>query len=65
MPRNLIRRVEVVFPVEDSRIKSRITAALDLMWKDNTNAWEMDSDGEYSRVAKSGKSVNSQHILLK
>jgi polyphosphate kinase len=65
MPRNLERRVEVVFPVEDAAIKSRITGVLDLMWKDNTNAWEPGSDGEYKRVRKRGKPINSQLELLK
>jgi polyphosphate kinase len=63
MPRNLIRRVEVLFPVEDAGIRARVTAALDLMWKDNTNAWEMNSIGEYSRVKKPGRRVNSQKSL--
>jgi polyphosphate kinase len=69
MPRNLIRRVEVMFPVEDDDIKQRATDILDLMWRDNTNAWEMDSEGEYVRVsAKKGKKgeepLNSQLKLL-
>ncbi|MCL2754177.1 MAG: polyphosphate kinase 1 [Oscillospiraceae bacterium] len=67
MPRNLLSRVEVVFPVEDPQIKTRAVDILDLMWLDNTNAWEMDSSGEYSRVKKAAKDkkVNSQLTLLK
>ncbi|MCL2053586.1 MAG: polyphosphate kinase 1 [Oscillospiraceae bacterium] len=64
MPRNLERRVEVVFPVEDALIKARISEVIKLMWRDNTNAWEMGSDGEYKRVKRRGKPVNSQLLLL-
>ena len=35
MPRNLDRRVEIVFPVEDERIKDEIKHVLDLEFRDN------------------------------
>jgi polyphosphate kinase len=65
MPRNLERRVEVVFPVEDADIQNRVTDIYELMWRDNTNAWEMCPDGEYRRVKKRGKPVNSQLELTR
>lgn len=38
MPRNLDRRVEIVFPVEDERIKKEILHVLDLEFRDNVKA---------------------------
>ena len=38
MPRNLDRRVEIVFPVEDESIKKEILHVLDLEFRDNVKA---------------------------
>mgnify|MGYP000582771857 FL=1 len=38
MPRNLDRRVEIVFPVEDEKIKKELEHVLDLEFKDNVKA---------------------------
>jgi polyphosphate kinase len=51
MERNLDRRVEVVFPVEDrgwaAVIRDEIIPAY---WRDTTNAWSLESDGTYRRI---------------
>ena len=48
MNRNLFRRIEVAFPVLDKAMKKRvITEGLHPYIKDNTNSWELDSDGHY------------------
>lgn len=50
MNRNLFRRIEVAFPVLDKALKKRvITEGLDPYLKDNTNSWELDSNGLYHR----------------
>lgn len=64
MPRNLERRVEVIFPVEDDELRDRIFSALDIMWRDNTGAWELGPDAVYNPVGQSGEPVDSQDILL-
>ena len=50
MPRNLDRRVELLFPIAEERLCERIRrevlAPLDV---DNTRVYEMDSDGTYHR----------------
>lgn len=52
MSRNLFRRVEVVVPILDKSIKKRvIDEGLLPYLKDNVNAWELASDGEYRRIA--------------
>jgi polyphosphate kinase len=64
MPRNLERRVEVVFPVEDAALKNRLRETMELMWRDNAGAWEMLRDGEYRRAEQKGESINAQEVLL-
>ncbi len=50
MNRNLFRRVEVAFPVLEPSLKSRvIDEGLKPYLKDNQNAWELDSEGQYHR----------------
>jgi polyphosphate kinase len=50
MPRNLDRRVEVLVPVEDSRLRADITAVLDALAADTRFAWELGRDGAWGRV---------------
>ncbi|WP_229793028.1 polyphosphate kinase 1 [Undibacterium squillarum] len=56
MNRNLFRRIEVAFPVLDKALKKRvISEGLDPYLKDNTNAWVLDSEGNYERRKPRGK----------
>ncbi len=51
MQRNLYRRVEVAFPVEQEALKARVLREGLLSYLDDTEgAWEMGADGAYSRV---------------
>ncbi len=48
MPRNLHRRIEVAFPVEDGRLRNRIIdEILEIELGDNTKARQLRSDGTY------------------
>ncbi len=50
MDRNFFRRIEVCFPVLDSRLKKRVLEeGLMVYLRDNCQAWEMDSTGSYRR----------------
>jgi polyphosphate kinase len=49
MPRNLDRRIEAVVPVEDPVHRQTIRDLLNLMWRDNRQAWELASDGRYTQ----------------
>ena len=61
MPRNLDRRVEIVFPVEDEKIKKEIEHVLDLEFRDNVKAHLLKPDGTYEKQDKRGKVlINSQ-----
>ena len=50
MGRNLDRRIEVVVPVRDPELQSRLFEVLDLVFADETNAWELGSDRRWRRV---------------
>jgi len=52
MPRNFFRRIEVMFPVEDPRLKGRIVdEILQTLLLDNVKARRLQTDGSYLRVA--------------
>jgi polyphosphate kinase len=54
MPRNLNRRVEVVFPIKDPRLVSRLRdEILEVYLADTVNAHEMHTDGSYRRPWRS------------
>ncbi|HEV7365533.1 MAG TPA: polyphosphate kinase 1 [Gemmatimonadales bacterium] len=66
MPRNFFRRIEVMFPVEDSRLKSRLTGEIfQIVLSDNVKARQLNSDGTYSRLvpAEDEIRVRSQTIF--
>ncbi|HBB98035.1 MAG TPA: polyphosphate kinase 1 [Blastocatellia bacterium] len=50
MYRNLSRRVELVFPVKEPRLRDHLKAVLDAYLDDNVNARELRADGTYVRV---------------
>ncbi len=61
MPRNLDRRVEIMFPVEDERLKEAVIHILDVELEDNVKAHLLQPDGTYVKEDKRGKVlVNSQ-----
>ena len=61
MPRNLDRRVEIMFPLEDSRIREKALHILKLELEDTVKAHILRSDGTYDRVDRRGKElINSQ-----
>jgi polyphosphate kinase len=67
MPRNLERRVEILFPVEDERLKDKLWHILDVELKDTEKAHVMNSKGEYEKIAdklpKDTERVNSQMVF--
>ena len=51
MPRNLEKRVEVMFPVENPDIRRRLRRILDLFFQDTTKAHRLLSDGSWRRIS--------------
>jgi polyphosphate kinase len=66
MPRNLYRRVEVIFPIADPRLVRYLRDdVLATYWADNVKARDMQSDGAYLHRHPGGEpAANSQLSLL-
>ncbi len=61
MPRNLDRRVEIIFPVLDEELQRQVRHILEVELEDNVKAHLMLADGTYAKQDKRGKVlVNSQ-----
>lgn len=61
MPRNLDKRVEILFPVEDDALKAEVIHILDIQLADNEKARILQKNGTYRRAAKGGHAkLNSQ-----
>lgn len=54
MPRNLERRVEILFPVEKEELKERAIHILDCQLKDNMKAHILQPEGNYEKVNRRG-----------
>lgn len=67
MPRNLLARVEVLFPVRDPRIMSNIRdRILRMHLSDNTKSWLLNPDGSYTKVtvAEGEPRIRSQEWFI-
>lgn len=65
MERNLDRRVEVAFPIEDPKLASRVQKELEMYFSDNIQAWELQPDGSYNRLqpGKANPNMVQQKLL--
>ncbi|MFC7062731.1 RNA degradosome polyphosphate kinase [Halobacillus seohaensis] len=66
MTRNMMKRVELAFPIYDPMIKQRLVKILELTLADNLKAREQDQQGEYHYVSPSSSrlTINSQMQLF-
>jgi polyphosphate kinase len=62
MPRNLDNRVELLVPVEDEGLRAELDDTLDRCLADDTFAWELGSDGRWSR--RTGRTSSAQDELM-
>jgi len=67
MERNLLRRVEECYPVEDPALKQQVIEHLELYLNDNIQAWVLDSNGVYhlAELEENGEEISAQRTLLK
>ena len=66
MPRNLERRVEILFPVERPELKEELLHILKSQLKDTVKASILQANGTYEKVDKRGKQIfNSQEAFCK
>jgi polyphosphate kinase len=65
MPRNLDKRVELLFPVLDAGCRRRVLAALDALLSDNVKARRLRADGQYRkrRLRKGEEPFRAQERL--
>ena len=65
MPRNLNRRVELLFPIEDPDCRARVKEVLDVELADTVRAHFLSPDGSYHKLDLRGKEkVDSQQKLI-
>lgn len=65
MPRNLVRRIELLTAIKDGDAKKKIIQILKLQCSDNALAHELQSDGTYRKIKpKEGEKVINNHKLL-
>ena len=57
MHRNLNRRVELLFPIEDEKAREKVKNILDISLKDTVKARLLNSDGTYVRIDKRHKEI--------
>jgi polyphosphate kinase len=60
MPRNLDTRVELLTPVEDPELQAELDDTLERGLADDTFAWTLDSDGNWSRREGRTRSVHQE-----
>jgi len=64
MSRNMFRRIEVAWPVQDARLRQRvIDEALQPYLHDTLDAWQLGPDGRSVRISDSG--ISAQQALMK
>ncbi|MCR4990216.1 MAG: RNA degradosome polyphosphate kinase [Lachnospiraceae bacterium] len=61
MPRNLERRVEILFPVEDEHLRAKLRFILDTQLKDNVKAFDLQRDGSYVRMSDEAKKTDGDN----
>jgi polyphosphate kinase len=67
MERNLLRRIETCYPILDPKMAARVfDESLANYLADNTQAWQLQSDGTYLRIEAGEAPLHSaQEFLLK
>lgn len=66
MTRNMVKRVEILFPIYDEVIKKKIFKIVSILVADNVKARELNEDGTYSYLKRglNDPVVNSQEVLF-
>ena len=64
MPRNLMRRIELLTAIKDVSSKDKILQILKLQCHDNSLAHELQSDGSYIKIKRDGEKPINNHKLL-
>ena len=65
MPRNLERRVEILYPIDNLELKGKVIHILDVLFEDNIRASIMQDDGSYEKPDRRGKVSVCAHDVFK
>ena len=63
MPRNFIRRIEILFPLLDPWVRTRATEILELSLADTASSWLLHPDGTWHR-RRGGESSQEKFIAI-
>lgn len=63
MPRNLERRVELAFPIEETNLKHRLVKSLETFFSDNVKARVLQPDGSWTSKKRRGEPRRAQEIF--
>ncbi len=64
MSRNLNRRVEILFPIEDEKCKNKVIDIIDITLRDNVNLRKIKNDGSYENISNT-QAFNAHDELYK
>ena len=56
--RNLDRRIEIMLPIKEKKIKKKIRKILELYWKDDINSFKKNDIGEWDKLPYSIGNIN-------
>ncbi len=63
--RNLLRRVETCFPIRDPKLARRVyEESLENYLADNTQAWQLEADGSYTRLQPGDQPPHTAQLTL-
>jgi polyphosphate kinase len=60
MPRNLDTRVELLVPIEAPELQTELDDTLERCLVDDTNAWTLDAEGQWTRRSGATRSVHKE-----
>ena len=64
MTRNMVKRIEIEFPILDEAINQIILSILETYLKDNVKARQQMADGSYQLIQNDAPLVNSQQVFM-
>jgi len=63
MTRNLDKRLELLFPILDPKLRRRTIDILETFFTDNVKARRLQPDGAYERIERDGKAIRAQEVF--
>ncbi|MGR8821881.1 RNA degradosome polyphosphate kinase [Leuconostoc citreum] len=65
MTRNLDRRVELLFPLKDDKLRDKVLEIFETMWQDNVKTRVLQADGQYEKKHRRGVArLNAQETFI-